>query len=139
VPTAQLAQLSRPECLALVDSVGFGRVGVSIGALPAVLPVVLALLGDAIVFRTAPGTKLALASTGAVVAIEMDDFERASGAGWSVLVRGLASEITDPAAIAGARSVLADTWLDDHHAQHYVRVGLDLVTGRRLGRPTPTP
>lgn len=135
MPTAQLAQLSRSESLALVDSVGFGRVGVSIGALPAVLPVVLGRLGDAIVFRTAPGTKLALASAGAVVAIEVDDFDRATGMGWSVLVRGLAAELMDPTEVARARSVLADTWLDDHHAQHYVRVGLDLVTGRRLGPP----
>ncbi len=129
---ARLAQLSRPECLELIGASHFGRVGVSIDALPAVLPVVLGRLDDSVVFRTVPGTKLAFAAAGAVVAVEVDEFDRDRGDGWSVLVRGIAQEITDPVTISRARDLLDRTWLDLDHAEHYVQVGLDLVTGRRL-------
>jgi nitroimidazol reductase NimA-like FMN-containing flavoprotein (pyridoxamine 5'-phosphate oxidase superfamily) len=134
VTTAELVQLSRTECLDLIGQACFGRIGISVDALPVVLPVLLGRIDDGVVFRTAPGTKLALASAGAVVAVEVDDLEPSTGAGWSVLVRGVASEISDPEAIARAREVLEPTWLDERHAEHYVRVGLDLVTGRRLRR-----
>lgn len=130
-----LARLSRDECLALLSSARLGRVGVSIDALPAVLPVVIGRIDDSLVFRTVPGTKLAFAAAGAIVAVEADDFDHDRGVGWSVLVRGRASEVTDPATIAHARELLDATWLDEHHAEHYVQVGLDLVTGRRLDRP----
>jgi nitroimidazol reductase NimA-like FMN-containing flavoprotein (pyridoxamine 5'-phosphate oxidase superfamily) len=129
---ARLAQLSRTECLDLIRTAQFGRVGVSIDALPAVLPVVLGRLDDTLVFRTVPGTKLASASAGAVVAVEIDEFDRDTGDGWSVLVRGVATEVEDPGTIARARDVLDATWLDETNAEHYVQVGLDLVTGRRL-------
>lgn len=128
-----LARLSRQECLDLLASTHLARVGVSIDALPAVLPVVIGRLDDSLVFRTVPGTKLAFAAAGAVVAVEADEFDRGTGLGWSVLVRGLAHEVTDEATIDAARRIVDATWLDGHHAEHYVQVGLDLVTGRRLG------
>jgi nitroimidazol reductase NimA-like FMN-containing flavoprotein (pyridoxamine 5'-phosphate oxidase superfamily) len=134
VEIGHLARLSRDECLDLLTTARLGRVGVSIDALPAVLPVVIGRVDDSLVFRTVPGTKLAFAAAGSVVAVEADDFDHDRGLGWSVLVRGRASEVTDPATVERARELLDATWLDEHHAEHYVQVGLDLVTGRRLAR-----
>jgi uncharacterized protein len=124
-------RLNREQCMALLTSVAFGRVGVSVDALPAIVPVTIAVLDDSVVFRTLPGTKLAYAAAGSVLAVEADSYDSEARDGWSVLVRGIASEIDDIHEIARARALLADSWIGDV-AEHYVRVGCDLVTGRHL-------
>ena len=120
--------------MALLASATFGRVGVSVDALPAILPVKIAVADDAVLFRTVPGTKLAYAASRSVLAIEADHYDPSIGDGWSVLVRGVASEVVDEGEIARARELLAGSWIDGA-AEHYVRVGCDLVTGRRLQHP----
>jgi nitroimidazol reductase NimA-like FMN-containing flavoprotein (pyridoxamine 5'-phosphate oxidase superfamily) len=127
-----LVRLSRQECLALLASESFGRVGVSVEALPAILPVTIALMDESVVFRTIPGTKLAYATKGSILAVEADQYDAALGDGWSVLVRGVASELVDAGDIGRARELLADSWINGHTAEHYVGVSCDLVTGRRL-------
>jgi len=126
----RLAELSRAECLALLEHTRLGRVGVSVDALPAILPVFLAMIDDVVVFRTVPGTKLSAASDGAIVAIEVDAFDETSGEGWSVLVRGVAHELSDGRHLA-ARARLRPSWIDGA-PEHFVEVSADLVTGRRL-------
>jgi nitroimidazol reductase NimA-like FMN-containing flavoprotein (pyridoxamine 5'-phosphate oxidase superfamily) len=80
--------LSPDECRALLRAGGIGRVGVSIGALPAIFPVRYELVDDDIVFHSpsaqavAPGTL-----AGAVIAFEADGFGH-DDQGWSVLVVG---------------------------------------------------
>jgi uncharacterized protein len=127
-----LARLNREECMELLASVVFGRVGVSVEALPAILPVMITVLDDAVVFRTVPGTKLAYAASRAVLAIEADQYDTSAGDGWSVLVRGVASELVDADAVARARERLAHSWIDGSTTEHYIRVNCDLVTGRKL-------
>jgi nitroimidazol reductase NimA-like FMN-containing flavoprotein (pyridoxamine 5'-phosphate oxidase superfamily) len=129
---AGLARLNREECLALLARSSFGRVGVSVDALPAILPVTITLIDDAVIFRTVPGTKLAYAARNAVLAIEADDYDPAAGRGWSVLVRGVASQLEDPDEIDRARSALDRSWISETVGEHFVRVSCDLVTGRRL-------
>ncbi len=127
-----LARLTRDECVALLAGASLARVGVSVDALPAILPVTIALIDDSVVFRTIPGTKLALAAAGAILAIEADHYDSALAGGWSVLVRGIASELVDDAEIARADELLKDSWIGNSTAAHFVRVSCDLVTGRRL-------
>ena len=118
----------------LLSPAWFGRVGVSVHALPAILPVVIAVVGERIVFRTIPGTKLAHAATGSILAVEADGYDRETGEGWSVLVRGVATELVDSATLSRARELLAHSWIGETAAEHYIGVGCDLVTGRRLRR-----
>src|SRR5207248_182284 len=80
--------LDRGECLRLLGSVSIGRIIFTEHALPAAEPVNFALLGDAVVFRTAAGSRLAAAARNAVVAFEADEFHPATNTGWSVLVVG---------------------------------------------------
>jgi nitroimidazol reductase NimA-like FMN-containing flavoprotein (pyridoxamine 5'-phosphate oxidase superfamily) len=124
-----LEDLPPDECRRLLTTTSLGRVGVTIGALPAVLPVNYVVDGDAIVFRTVPGTKLDAATARAVVAFEADGVE--DGTGWSVLVRGMAGEITDPGELAHARELPLRSWALGDAADRYVRVGFELVSGRR--------
>jgi nitroimidazol reductase NimA-like FMN-containing flavoprotein (pyridoxamine 5'-phosphate oxidase superfamily) len=130
--TPVLRELSRSECLDLLRNATFGRVGVSVDALPAIFPVFLTVIDDVVVFRSAPGTKLEAAAGGAIVAVEVDAVDETTGVGWSVLVRGIADELTEGPTLDAARARLGTTWLDGAH-EHLVEVSTDLVTGRRLG------
>lgn len=130
--TPHLRELSRDAALGLLDGARLARVGVSVDALPVVLPVFITLIDDRIVFRTVPGTKLHAAVNGAIVAVEADRLDEDSGNGWSVLVRGVAREVTDPGLAAAARPLLGNAWLEGTR-EHLVEVSTDLVTGRRLG------
>lgn len=131
-----LARLSREECMTLLAAASFGRVGISVQALPAILPVTIALVDETVVFRTIPGTKLAHAATGSVMAVEADEHDPETGAGWSVLVRGVGSELAGRSIVAQARKLLAGSWIGDEAPEHYIGVRCDLVTGRRLGTRT---
>ena len=116
----------------LLASVPVGRVGVTIDALPAVLPVNFVVSDGAVVFRTIPGTKLDSSTTDAVVAFEVDSYGTADDpGGWSVLVRGVARELTDRTALASAGQML-ESWALDGDADRFIRIEPTLLTGRRI-------
>jgi nitroimidazol reductase NimA-like FMN-containing flavoprotein (pyridoxamine 5'-phosphate oxidase superfamily) len=131
----RLEALDRGECLQLIATVPVGRIGVTIGSLPAILPVNFAIVGLDIVVRTVPGTKLDAATRRAVVAFEVDSYAQDGSSGWSVLVQGFCSEITDPA----QRAVVAESplraWAFDRGvAERFVRIETSFVNGRRFRR-----
>jgi uncharacterized protein len=110
-----------------------GRIGVSIGPLPAVLPVTFVLLDERIVYRTIPGTKLAAAAANAVVAFEVDSYAANGTSGWSVLVQGKCSEITDPADLAALAEVPLRPWAYGAAiANRWVRIEATFISGRRF-------
>lgn len=93
-PTTEI--LSAEECVTLLHQVPVGRIGITVDALPVILPVNYSVVDDAIMFRTIPGSKLAAASASTVVAFEVDSHGDDGCSGWSVLVQGMAREVTDP-------------------------------------------
>ena len=113
-----------------------GRVVVSVGALPAALPVNYRVIDDVIVFRTGAGTKLTAAVDETVVAFEVDDIDRATGLGWSVLVVGKSRVVTDPAQIADLDRAEIRSWVRVD-VPYYVAIEIDRISGRRLDRPVP--
>jgi nitroimidazol reductase NimA-like FMN-containing flavoprotein (pyridoxamine 5'-phosphate oxidase superfamily) len=125
--------LGRDECFTLLRSAAVGRIGLSMSALPVVLPVNFAVDGDRIVLRTAAGSKLDAALGGAVVAFEADHIDAESGAAWSVLVRGSSAVLTDPAAIESLADLDLTSWVADRSDQ-WVTITTDLVSGRRTRR-----
>ena len=136
-----LEVLARTDCLALLACRALGRVSVSIGALPAILPVTYRLSGDAVVLRTTPGTRFDAALCNAVVAFEVDDLDEASGTGWSVLVTGFAEEIIGHDEVGWAHTLGLPSWTGDGDTR-FVRIACDEISGRRIGRrplPAPTP
>jgi nitroimidazol reductase NimA-like FMN-containing flavoprotein (pyridoxamine 5'-phosphate oxidase superfamily) len=128
---AALEELSRTECLELLTSRSLGRLAISVDALPAILPVNYALVDGSIVFRTSPGTKLTAALQAAVVAFEIDEADEASTWGWSVLVVGTAAEILDEASLVRMRQLPLRRW-DPRDDDHFVRIPLEIVSGRRI-------
>jgi nitroimidazol reductase NimA-like FMN-containing flavoprotein (pyridoxamine 5'-phosphate oxidase superfamily) len=136
MPRPILRELSVEECFQLLGLASVGRVGVTIDALPAVLPVNFILHDGAVVFRTVPGTKLNAATASMVVAFEVDHYgaNAASPDGWSVLLRGVAQEITDPAELDAVRALPLESWAFDGQADRFVKIEPVLVTGRRVTR-----
>ena len=88
--------LDRDECLRLLATATIGRVAITVGALPVVLPVNFRLVDERVVFRTSVGTKLDAATQNAIVAFEVDDIDPLLHSGWSVVTVGQAREVTDP-------------------------------------------
>jgi nitroimidazol reductase NimA-like FMN-containing flavoprotein (pyridoxamine 5'-phosphate oxidase superfamily) len=126
-------ELEPEECLRLLSTVPVGRVGVTIDALPAVLPVNFVVSNGAVVFRTIPGTKLDASTKDAVVAFEADAYgTNEDPGGWSVLVRGVAREVTDPAERASVDALPLESWAWDGEADRFVRIEPTIVTGRRV-------
>ena len=68
-----LEALAREQCVELLDTASIGRVVFTDGGLPVVLPVTFVLDGDAVVFRTRAGSRLAGITSGSVLAFEVDD------------------------------------------------------------------
>jgi nitroimidazol reductase NimA-like FMN-containing flavoprotein (pyridoxamine 5'-phosphate oxidase superfamily) len=130
--------LSRQECLALLGQTPIGRVVISERALPAAFPVHFGLLGDDVVFRTASGGRLASAVQDAVVAFEADEMDYVDGWGWSVLVQGRASLLTDPLEIDDAELLALQPHVPGK-AGHFVRIPSRVISGRRLRVPVAPP
>lgn len=122
---------SRAESLELMASVPIGRVVFTDRALPAVQPVNFVLDGADVVFRTTPGSKLAAATRGAIVAFEADDFDSDKRTGWSVTIIGRARRVLDPEERAVVERLPLDSWAPGPR-DHYVRIEAGLVVGRRL-------
>ena len=123
--------LSREESLALLASVPVGRVVYTDRALPAILPVNFALDSDeTVVFRTGAGSKLAAATREAVVAFEVDSFDAHARSGWSVVAVGRSRVVEDSAEIERLSKLEIGTWV--RNPQHYVKIELYQVSGRRL-------
>ncbi|MGW7821585.1 pyridoxamine 5'-phosphate oxidase family protein [Streptomyces puniciscabiei] len=124
--------LDRQECLRLLAKVPVGRIVYTRQALPAVLPVNFGLDTDSsILVRTSATSDLVRAVDGVVVAFEADDFDAAEHSGWSVVVTGRATAVTDPAeherlSRTGPISwVVTQDWV-------FLRIEAEMVTGREI-------
>jgi uncharacterized protein len=132
-------ELTKSECFALLSGQRLGRVAVVDDQGPIVFPVNFVLDRHMVVFRTDEGTKLDAAARGSRVAFEIDGTDEAARTGWSVLVRGEATEVTDPAELARLRKVRLSPWAPGPKT-HYVRILPAKLTGRQIGAPgSPSP
>ncbi len=125
-------ELDRQECVRLLVQVPVGRIVYTRQALPAVLPVNFCLDGDgAVLLRTSASSELVSALDGAVVAFEADEVDAAARSGWSVVVTGAATLVTDPAEHAQLLRTGPRSWAPAPQ-EVFVRIAPELVTGCRL-------
>jgi nitroimidazol reductase NimA-like FMN-containing flavoprotein (pyridoxamine 5'-phosphate oxidase superfamily) len=106
-------ELTGVECMKLLAGRHLGRVAVVSDDGPAVYPVNYTLDRDAVVFHTTEPPRL---GPDGQVALQVDDLSETRNAGWSVVVRGQASEVREPADAPG----------------HYIRLRHATMTGRRI-------
>jgi nitroimidazol reductase NimA-like FMN-containing flavoprotein (pyridoxamine 5'-phosphate oxidase superfamily) len=128
-----LELLTETECLQLLGQAEVGRVGVTMGALPAIFPVNYALIDGQVVFRTSPGSKLSAATAGAVVAFEVDNYAAAERTGWSVLVVGQSVVVHDIEVTSKVLSAGLEPWVDGLRTS-IVRIEPGFISGRRIVR-----
>jgi uncharacterized protein len=83
--------LSRSECLAALRGQHLGRLAITQHAMPLIVPVNYAMDRANVVFRTHQGGLLDRCCRNTVVAFETDQYDDATGLGWSVVMVGLAN------------------------------------------------
>ncbi len=123
-----LEVLDRAECLRLLRTASLGRIAITTGALPTILPINFRVDGERILFRTGVGTKLDAATRGAVVAFEVDELEPMYHSGWSVVVVGVAREVENPTDQA---MFTTPRWAPGV-IERLVEIDIEQISGRRL-------
>jgi len=128
-----MRDLPTEECFRLLGTHEIGRLGVNAEHYPLIIPVNYGLDGTTIVIRTHPGTTLAAAEH-ANVTFEVDDIDRRTRGGWSVLVRGQAEEVGPEHRadlVTRTHQAHVEPWAPGEHG-HWLRLIPHHVTGRRL-------
>jgi nitroimidazol reductase NimA-like FMN-containing flavoprotein (pyridoxamine 5'-phosphate oxidase superfamily) len=131
-------ELTDDECRKLLGERHLGRLALVDADGPVILPVNYALDEGSVVFRTDPGSKLDAAAAGATVAFEVDATDERDRTGWSVVVRGQAGEVAEPAELERLRALPLYPWAPGAKG-HYVRIRPASVTGRRIALPAHLP
>lgn len=131
---ALVEDLAPGACRRLLAAASVGRLAFVEDGYPTVLPVNFVLAGDVIGIRTAAGAKLDNAPQ-TRVGFEVDEYDEATRSGWSVLVRGVAHEVTDDAAPAyeELRGQALHPWAGDAKPR-WLGITIDQITGRRITR-----
>ena len=134
---AQLEVMPDAECVRLLRSNKLGRIAlVDRQRRPLIFPVNYFFDEGVVVFRSGPGTKLDLAP-GALVGFEIDSWDQEAGIGWSVLVKGIGHDITEP---RGAPTARMRYWPVRPAApgsrQHWIGIWANEISGRRF-QPEP--
>lgn len=128
--------LDRAECLALLVGARFGRLAVSLPDRPPVIRPVHYLFDEpsqSVVFKSAHGSKLGALLRTQQAAFEIDGFDAAGTSGWSVVITGVAEEVTSRADLERFASSGIESWAAGEQAS-VVRVRAFTVSGRRVAR-----
>lgn len=128
-----LEVIERAECYRLLAQDEIGRLAVVVGGSPHLVPVNYVVDGEDIVFRSDPGTKLDQGPWPRAC-FEIDAFDRAERTGWSIVAHGHLEVLTefDHRDADRVMALPVQPWAGDK--QHWVRLIVDRITGRRLGR-----
>lgn len=133
--------LDEQECFDLVRAQTVGRLGFVADGRVQVIPVNYLVDGRSVVVRTAPGGVLTRASDeDAQVAFEVDHHDNTGGHGWSVLMNGPLTSMTESelAEVEGVRRVVP--WAGSERSLP-LRLTIETVSGRQVvrmrNRPMP--
>ena len=128
--------IGRQQCLDLVESHHLGRVAWQAADRPQILRVTYAMHEGSVYFRTAPDSILAELVQPTSVALEVDELDQQSRSGWSIVLHGRTSAVSEPDA-------LDDLWASDSlvpwasgNRTLFIRIRPERVSGRVVRRPT---
>jgi hypothetical protein len=126
-------ELSYSECEALLRAGVSGRVALSTPDGPQIIPLNYSVVDANIIVRTSPYSVLGTYGRDATLAFEVDHFDHANHRGWSVVARGRADVVEDPAELKHIRSVWEPRpWASGARAL-FLRIRWSELTGRQLG------
>lgn len=133
--TREVVELDRKEAMRLLASVDYGRVVFTQRALPAIRPVNHLVDGDRVIMRSRLSSTVSAVvgsgtNVGVVVAYQADDLDPDRRLGWSVVVTGLASTVTDPKQRARYEQLL-HPWVS-LAMDTVIAIDAEIVTGIRI-------
>jgi len=132
VPLRAVVGLAEQEALELAATMPVGRLAHGHDDQLFITPVNFLLEQRDVLLRTAQGSELlAAARHNAAAVLEVDDLVNWSRSGWSVLIRGRLSEVTDPEQLQRVLSSGLQPWAAGER-DHVVRLVGEQVTGRRI-------
>ena len=123
--------LGSRDCWTLLASAEVGRLALIINGRPEIFPVNHVVDHGTVVFRTAPGTKLAGIRGVTPVAFEVDGLDRDAGLAWSVVLKGRAVRVSGRNQKLEAATLPIFPW-PGTTMNSFVRVEADEVSGRRF-------
>ena len=130
-PGSNTEVLTEKECWKYLRSSYIGRLAVINGNVPEIFPVNIVPAGQALYFRTAPGTKLRSLLSGGVVALETDGLNAYSTEVWSVVAKGIPEPVEDGPLPLELADPDREPW-EPGLKEHLVRISPTEVTGRRF-------
>jgi nitroimidazol reductase NimA-like FMN-containing flavoprotein (pyridoxamine 5'-phosphate oxidase superfamily) len=133
-PATQIVELDRGECLRLMAATTLGRLAVNVEGWPPVIrPVnyVFDQSSQSIVFRSARGSKFTALLLSAQAAFEIDGIDPDAHTGWSVIVIGMAEEITRAGEVHRLEQ-LGLRPLAPGDKPHWIRIRATAISGRRI-------
>jgi uncharacterized protein len=135
VGSGVIIELSADECWAVLAEQTLGRIAVSAAGSVDIFPVNYVAHDGAVLFRTAPGTKLLELAINDRVAFEVDG--HTEGEAWSVVLKGHAERLERQSEIDAADALPLSPWLPTLKYR-WVRIRPGELTGRRFARgPEP--
>lgn len=125
--------LSVSECETLLRAGVAGRVALVTPNGPHIVPVNYSVVDGAVVVRTSPYSLLGTYGRDTTLAFEVDHVDYARQRGWSVVARGRAEAVHDPAEIERIRRTREPRpWATGSRAL-FLRLRWTELTGRQLG------
>lgn len=121
--------LTEEQCWKLLERIQHGRLVAVVGGQADIFPINAAAQKRTLVFRTAPGTKLAEVAINENVLFEADGI--LSDQAWSVIVRGTAKQLQTSTEIAEVEELGITPWTSTMK-DHYVRITPTEVSGRHF-------
>lgn len=128
----EITELTEAECEAYLAANSLGRLALVVDGRPEIFPLNYASDGPDLLFRTVEGTKMRAAPM-SWVAFEIDGIDPEAGCAWSVVVKGVAHDVSDTLDELSerVRSLAATpTGPGDHPLSLALRG--ELVSGRRV-------
>jgi nitroimidazol reductase NimA-like FMN-containing flavoprotein (pyridoxamine 5'-phosphate oxidase superfamily) len=133
-PERTFEALGREQCLDLLEANHLGRVAWQAADLPQILPVTYAMHQGSVYFRTTPNGILSELAQPTRVALEVDELDQQTRSGWSIVLQGRTSAVSQPDA-------LSDLWAADSlvpwaggNRTLFICIRPDRVSGRVVRR-----
>jgi nitroimidazol reductase NimA-like FMN-containing flavoprotein (pyridoxamine 5'-phosphate oxidase superfamily) len=133
---AVLEELDRAECLSLLQTQRVGRLALVADGEVLIFPVNYAVSEDGVVVMRGAESAHFVNELSTRASFEVDHFEPDGSSGWSVVVSGMAFDVTDglDARSRKLREVEVDPWPADRYSRCLAIVP-ERITGRRLRTP----
>ncbi len=127
-----LEELDEAASWERLASVPIARVGVVLDGRIDVLPVNHLVHEGRVCWRTTSGTKLAVAARELPVAVEADQIDPQTRAGWSVLLHGVARIVTEAARLEALELVGFEAWTSPDQRTMWIEVEPTSISGREV-------